>query len=71
MNYQEFLKTKSQDTSAFGFPPVWMPDFLYDFQKKLAEWAIQKGRSAIFADCGLGKTPIQLVWACVTKNILK
>ena len=40
-----------------------MPDFLFDFQQILVEWAIRKGRGAIFADCGLGKTPMQLVWA--------
>jgi hypothetical protein len=40
-----------------------MPSFLYDFQALLVEWSLVKGRSAIFADCGLGKTPMQLVWA--------
>src|ERR1700739_42178 len=40
-----------------------MPDFLFEFQAALVEWAIRKGRAAIFADCGLGKTPMQLVWA--------
>jgi hypothetical protein len=40
-----------------------MPDFLYDFQSLLVDWAVKKGRCAVFADCGLGKTPIQLVWA--------
>lgn len=45
-----------------GFDPVWIPDFLFDFQKSLAEWAIRRGRAAIFADCGLGKTAMQLVW---------
>jgi SNF2 family DNA or RNA helicase len=46
-----------------GFAPVWMPDFLFPFQRDLVEWALRKGRAAIFADCGLGKTPMQLVWA--------
>ena len=40
-----------------------MPDFLFPFQRALTTWAIEKGRCAIFADCGLGKTPMQLVWA--------
>jgi len=40
-----------------------MPSFLFPFQVALTEWAIKKGRAAIFADCGLGKTPMQLVWA--------
>jgi len=46
-----------------GFAPLWLPDFLFDFQASVTEWAIRKGRAAIFADCGLGKTPMQLVWA--------
>lgn len=61
--YQEFIERKSQLSSGFGFEPVWMPDFLFDFQKYLAEWNIRQGRSATLADCGLGKTIIQLVWA--------
>jgi hypothetical protein len=40
-----------------GFEPLWLPDFLFDFQRHLVEWAVRKGRAAIFADCGLGKTP--------------
>jgi hypothetical protein len=40
-----------------------MPDTLFPFQVALTEWAIRKGRAAIFADCGLGKTFMQLVWA--------
>ncbi|MCP5069247.1 MAG: helicase [bacterium] len=40
-----------------------MPDFLFDFQRALVEWSVRKGRCAILADCGLGKTPMQLVWA--------
>lgn len=68
MNYEEFLDRKSQLTSMNGFPPVFMPDFLFDFQKALVDWAVMKGRAAIFADCGLGKTPMQLVWA---ENIVR
>ena len=62
-NYQAFLDRKGQLCGDAGFNPVWMPDFLFDFQKHLVEWAVRKGRAAIFADCGLGKTPMQLVWA--------
>jgi hypothetical protein len=40
-----------------------LPDFLFDFQRHLVEWSLEKGRGAIFADCGLGKTPMQLAWA--------
>lgn len=62
-NYETFLHRRRQITTDSGFSPTYMPDFLYDFQKHLVEWSIRKGRSANFADCGLGKTPMQLVWA--------
>jgi len=61
--YAEFLEAKSQGHGDAGFEPVWMPEFLFPFQRSLVEWALRKGRGAIFADCGLGKTPMQLVWA--------
>lgn len=63
MNYAEFIERKSQLGGDHGFAPVWMPDFLFDFQAHAVERAIRKGRSALFEDCGLGKTPQQLVWA--------
>lgn len=61
--YHRFLTVKAQNDSAAGFEPVWMPDFLFDFQKALVDWALRVGRGAILADCGLGKTPMWLVWA--------
>ena len=61
--YHKFLKSKSQYSGDDGFEPLWLPDWLFDFQKYLVDWAIRKGRAAIFADCGMGKTPMQLVWA--------
>lgn len=63
MDYSEFLSRKTHLGDMHGFAPEWMPEFLFDFQRALVEWAIHKGRAAIFADCGLGKTPMQLVWA--------
>lgn len=62
-DYRRFLDAKSHTANQFGFDPVWMPEFLFDFQRNLVEWATRKGRAAIFADCGLGKTPMQLAWA--------
>lgn len=53
MSYAEFLRSKSQLASMDGFDPLWMPDFMFDFQRSLVEWSIRKGRAAIFADCGL------------------
>jgi hypothetical protein len=63
MSYQDFLQAKTHVGADSGFEPLFMPDMLFDFQKFITEWAIKKGRSAIFADCGLGKTFMQLVWA--------
>lgn len=63
MDYSSFIDKKRQANLYEGVDPVWMPDFLYGFQTDLTSWAIRKGRAAIFADCGLGKTPMQLVWA--------
>lgn len=36
---------------------------LFSFQRDIVRWALRKGRAAIFADCGLGKTFMQLEWA--------
>lgn len=63
MTYHDFLSGKTQVGTAHGFKPRWMPDFLFDFQKPLVEWAIRKGRAGLFEDCGLGKTPQAFVWA--------
>jgi len=62
-SYSDFIRSKSQTATMSGFDPLWMPDGLFDFQKALTSWAIRKGRSALFEDCGLGKTFQQLVWA--------
>lgn len=63
MKYQTFIERKSQSKRNFGFDPLFMPDWLMDFQRHLVEWAVVQGRSAIMADCGMGKTPMQLTWA--------
>nr|MBA3587067.1 helicase [Chloroflexota bacterium] len=62
-DYADFLANKAQLDGDHGFDPVWIPDFLFPFQAAIVEWATRKGRGALFADCGLGKTPMQLVWA--------
>ena len=62
-DYRGFLYRKTHLGNQSGFAPLFMPDFLFPFQRALTTWAIEKGRCAIFADCGLGKTPMQLVWA--------
>jgi len=61
-DYLEFLATKRSyiADAGFNYDP---PEFLYDFQRIIVRRALRVGRFAIFADCGLGKTPMQLVWA--------
>lgn len=66
--YLSFLDRRAQAGADAGFRPEWVPEFLFPFQKDLLEWATRRGRAAIFADCGLGKTPMQLVWA---ENIVR
>lgn len=64
MEYKEFLLTKKQRIESVGYDidlNVINP-MLFDFQKDIVKWAIKKGRSAVFADTGLGKTFIQLEW---------
>lgn len=61
--YARFLDHKAQLGGDHGFAPSFLPDWLFDFQVHLVEWAVRKGRAALFADCGLGKTPMQLAWA--------
>jgi hypothetical protein len=61
--YGKFLQKKTQLDGMSGFDPTVLPDFLFPFQTALVEWAVKMGRAALFADCGLGKTPMQLVWA--------
>src|SRR3990167_2894797 len=63
MNYATFLERKAQSSAMDGLDPLWIPEFLFPFQRAMLEWAMIKGKCAIFADCGLGKTPMQLVWA--------
>lgn len=61
--YAEFIERKNRRDPESGFAPPELSDALYPFQRDLTEWALRRGRAAIFADCGLGKTPIQLEWA--------
>ena len=63
MNYDDFLYQKTHINGDHGFKPTFMPDKAFDFQKALIEWSVQKGRGAVFADCGLGKSLIELAYA--------
>lgn len=61
--YAGFLAGKRQLAGDFGFEPTFISPEAFGFQRTLIEWAVRKGRGALFADCGLGKTLMQLDWA--------
>ena len=61
--YAKFIEGRRHTTNTYGFKPICDTSYLYDFQQYLFEWALWKGRDALFCDCGLGKTPMQLAWA--------
>ena len=65
MNYEEFIKSKiiTVQDSGFDVEDSELNVNLFDFQKFIVKKALKKGRYAIFADCGLGKTLMQLEWA--------
>lgn len=65
MEYAEFIKTKIIKSAESGFEisTESLNKHLFDFQKFIVKKALKHGRYAIFADCGLGKTLMQLEWA--------
>ena len=62
--YADFLASKAVRHVPTGLDivPALNPQ-LFDFQADIVRWALRKGRAAIFADCGMGKTAMQLEWA--------
>jgi len=68
MEYTEFLEQKKHSIGNFGFKANYIPDIAFDFQKFIIEKSVKKGRVAVFADTGLGKTLIQL---SIAKNIIQ
>lgn len=63
--YENFIFNKSTSiiSSGFDISKKELNKNLYEFQKDIVRWALKKGKAAIFADCGLGKTIMQLEWA--------
>jgi len=68
MKYTEFIENKKHSIGNFGFDANYLPDIAFDFQRFIIEKAVKKGRIAIFADTGLGKTLIQL---SVANNVIR
>jgi hypothetical protein len=62
MNYNDFLATKAKRTGQNGFKAPSCNEMLFPFQKHIVGEALDKGKFGIFADCGLGKTFMQLEW---------
>ncbi len=64
-SYQNFIKSKAITVTAKGFdvPVSELNPLLFEFQRDIVRWALGKGKAAIFADCGDGKTAMQLEWA--------
>ena len=63
MDYEQFLEQKRHRPANYGIEPSWMPDGLFDYQRYVTEYAIRKGRCAVFLDTGLGKTIIEITTA--------
>lgn len=65
MDYDRFLQAKVKVVQSSGFDVASndINSALFLFQRDIVRWALQLGKAAIFAECGLGKTPMQLEWA--------
>lgn len=65
MNYKQWLQSRDQRIRDFTIKRGLddLNDTLFPHQKQLVHWALETGRAAIFADTGLGKTPMQAEWA--------
>lgn len=63
MDYKEFLQGKRLTVQSAGFDSEKRNPKLFEWQSDIVKWALRKGKCAIFADCGLGKTAMQLEWA--------
>lgn len=65
MKYNEFLNNKKMiiEPSGFDVRDSELNPMLFPFQKAIVKWALRRGKAAIFADTGLGKSFMQIEWA--------
>ena len=63
LTYQGFLLSKRREWIGVGLEADTLPPLLFQWQAAIVRWALRKGRAAIFADCGLGKTFMGLLTA--------
>jgi hypothetical protein len=63
--YTQFLESKRLSIEDAGIivDSANLNRNLFPFQRDIVRWALRKGRAAIFCDCGLGKTIMQLEFA--------
>lgn len=76
MEYEDFLERKAEIDPPTGLTEIpKLPDALFDFQADIVRWSLRRGRAALFAGTGLGKTLMALAWAnaivqATGKNVL-
>jgi len=63
VKYEDFVRNKRRSEVATGHNPSTVNLHAFDFQQAIIRWAVRRGRAAIFADTGLGKSIMQLSWA--------
>lgn len=64
MNYTDFVTRKLTTMAPTGIiGAINLPDGLFDFQQHLTSWCLRRGRAALFADTGLGKSRMEATWA--------
>ncbi len=65
MSYADFLAAKTRRHGEHGreCSPEMVNPILHDWQAEIVAWAVRKGRAAVWADTGLGKTFMQIEWA--------
>src|SRR5258707_8512326 len=62
-DYDTFIADKTRSMASSGFDPEALSEHLFPFQRDIVRWALRRGKGAVFADTGLGKTPMMLEWA--------
>lgn len=66
--YQDFLDSKHVRVAFSGFDAGPVNPMLFAWQKEIVEWAVKRGKAAIFSECGTGKTPMQAEWARIVED---
>ena len=63
MDYEDFIASKAASRRFEGIESTDLPSVMFPFQRDLTKWALRRGRAAIFAGTGLGKSLMELAWA--------